>query len=198
MRGVSVRDVARTAKVDPALIYRYFANKEHLFLEALRGSFTIVEAPPAPGGFHFDGVGERIVYRFLTVWGRPEGSPMLVHLLRAASEDKLAARQFRDVIERTIVPATRVHLGGEAPRRAPLVGSVLLGLGVLRYLVRVEPLASMTDEEVAALAGPVVTRIIEGAPRRASRTRSGPKANRAQRPSIVRDQDPSASGAGRR
>ena len=162
VRAVSVRAVAKDAGVDPALIYRYFPNKEGLFIEALRTSFRLIPPRETPEGLEFEGIGEKIVYRFLTTWGVPASAPLVVSLLRAAAEDERTERQLREYIEGTIVPATREHHGDAATHRAPMVGSVLLGVGVMRYLLHIEPLASMTDEEVARFAGPVVTSILAG------------------------------------
>ena len=43
-----------------------------------------------------------------------------------------------------------------------LVASTLLGLGVIRYIVRLEPLASATNEELARWVGPVLLRYLNG------------------------------------
>lgn len=162
LRGVSVREVARHAGVDPALIYRHFPNKEQLFIEALRQSFSLIRASRGNGGPDFSGVGEKVVFRFLRVWGRPRSAPIVLSLLRAAAEDPRAARQFRQFIEQTIIPAARADLGPAAERRAPIVGSVLLGAGVMRYLLHVQPLMSMTDEELARQFGPLVSSVLSG------------------------------------
>ena len=36
--AVSIKDIARASQINSALIYYYFTNKEHLFVEALRYS----------------------------------------------------------------------------------------------------------------------------------------------------------------
>lgn len=161
-RGVSVRDVAHRARVDPALIYRYFESKEQLFIDALRESFTIIRDDSGRESGPFDGLGEKVVFRFLRTWGRPSAAPTVVSLLRAASEDRAIERQLREYIQGTIIPATREHVGDAARTRAPLVGCLLLGVGVMRYLLRIEPLASMSEAEVARLVGPYVTDVLRG------------------------------------
>ena len=44
-----------------------------------------------------------------------------------------------------------------------LVSSQLAGIGWARYIMRVEPIASATPEEVAAFVGPTIDRYIAGA-----------------------------------
>lgn len=162
---VSARDIARRAQVDPALIYHYFADKDQVLLRALNLSFTVLPVEEGPAGPVLVGLGPRIVRRFLLTWGADRGHPLIHTVLRAATEDPRAAQQFREHIEREIIPATREHLGAEAASRSTLVGSVLLGLAVMRYILKVEPLASMTDRQVEERAGRLIdTILIGGAP----------------------------------
>ena len=44
--------------------------------------------------------------------------------------------------------------------RATLVASQLIGIAMLRYVVKVEPLASARSDEVATWVGPVVQRYL--------------------------------------
>jgi hypothetical protein len=50
----------------------------------------------------------------------------------------------------------------EAPLRASLAASQMIGLGLARYLLRIEPLASADPETVVALIGPTVQRYLTG------------------------------------
>jgi AcrR family transcriptional regulator len=152
-KTVSAREIARRARVNPALLYHYFADKEELLLRALELSFEVLPVEKGPSGFGTSGLGERIVRRFLRTWGVPAKSPLIHTMLRAACEDPRAARQFREHIETEIFPATRAQLGPSAARPASLVGSMLLGVGVMRYILCVEPLASMSDRDVERWVG---------------------------------------------
>jgi hypothetical protein len=46
--------------------------------------------------------------------------------------------------------------------RASLVASQIIGLGIARYVVRLEPLASASVEDVAAAIGPTLQRYLTG------------------------------------
>ncbi len=48
----------------------------------------------------------------------------------------------------------------DAQLRATLVGSQLLGLAVMRYVGRIEPLASASIDELVAAIGPTVQRYL--------------------------------------
>jgi hypothetical protein len=48
----------------------------------------------------------------------------------------------------------------DSDRRLSLVASQMIGLVVTRYVLRLEPLASMPAEEVAAWLGPTVQRYL--------------------------------------
>jgi hypothetical protein len=50
----------------------------------------------------------------------------------------------------------------DADARVALAGSQLVGLAMARYVVRLEPLASMSPDEVAAEVGPTVERYLYG------------------------------------
>jgi len=47
--------------------------------------------------------------------------------------------------------------------RAQLVASQLLGLALARYLLRLEPLASLPAADVVAAVGPTLQRYLDGA-----------------------------------
>jgi hypothetical protein len=50
----------------------------------------------------------------------------------------------------------------DAPLRTALMASQLAGLMMTRFLIPVEPLASLSPAEVAALAGPTLQRYLTG------------------------------------
>jgi hypothetical protein len=98
------------------------------------------------------------------LWDRPEIRPTLLGVLRSASTDEVAAAMMREVLtEGPLLALAAAVPGDDAKTRAALAGSQLIGLVLARYIVRVEPLASMTPDEVAAAVGPTVERYLFGA-----------------------------------
>lgn len=154
----TLRAMAADARVDPALVRHFFGSKHGVFLAAMRIPFDpalLIQALAAPGR---DGIGERTVRTFVTIWDSPEGAP-LRGLLRAVVADEPAADLMRAFVTREVFGRLAGALGVDRPSmRAGLVASQLLGIAILRYILRLEPFASATAEELAALAGPTVQR----------------------------------------
>ncbi len=163
--GASIRGIATSAGVDPALVYHYFATKEDLFLE-------VVGAPTDPSAFiaeavagNVDNLGERLVRTFLGVWGDAALGPALLALIRSGLAHEWSARMLREFATTTILRRITSRLDvppDEARLRASLVASQMLGLAVTRFLLKIEPIASATVDEVAHLIGPTIQRYLTG------------------------------------
>lgn len=163
--GASVRGIATSAGVDPALVYHYFATKEDLFL-------AVVGAPTDPAVFISDAVagdqsemGERLVRTFVNVWGDPKLGPALLALVRSGIAHDWSARMLREFAATQIMRRIVAKLDlppDEAKTRSALVASQMLGLGIARYLLKIEPLASMESESVVKLVAPTVQRYLTG------------------------------------
>jgi AcrR family transcriptional regulator len=159
----TIRAIAADAEVDPGLVMHFFPTKERVF-EA------VMELPPdverALGGVlegDAAGVGERLVRMFLDVWDDPATGAAMAGLLRSAASYEAAADRFRAIFgERLIGRLAGVAVGPDAALRADLVSTQLVGLALMRYVVRVEPLASAGREQVVAAVAPVLQRYLTG------------------------------------
>ncbi len=157
----TLRRIAREAHVDPALVYHYFGDKDALFMETLRPRMrrpTAEEMPPsAPQSRRT----ETVVRLFLERWGGDEETAPFLALLRSASSNPKAAALLRRLFAEEITPHVRASMGEQdLERRVALIASSLLGLGVVRYIVRLEPLASASNEEIARWVGPSLLRYV--------------------------------------
>jgi AcrR family transcriptional regulator len=156
--SATIRGIAGEAGVDPALVLHYFESKEGVFRAA-------VNMPLEPGEFlprllepGLDGLGERLVLFFVTTWDSPTGSPLL-GLIRSVVTNETAAALLRDFVSREILGRLAEGLELERPElRASLAASQLIGLAMLRYVVKVEPLASAAPADLAAWLGPTLQR----------------------------------------
>jgi hypothetical protein len=84
-------------------------------------------------------------------------------LLRAATVEPAAADIMREFFERRLYPPLMQRLHApDAELRANLAASQLLGLGIARYVLRLEPLASMSEDDVVRWVGPVLQRYLTG------------------------------------
>src|SRR5205085_6305423 len=158
--GATIRGIATVAGVDAALISHYFGSKEGVFLAAVEFPADPAEFIPrllAPG---LDSLGERLVRFFLDTWDSPAGSPMLA-LIRPVVSNEYAAATLREFVSREVLGRIAAAIQLERPQlRATLAASQLIGIAMLRYVVKVEPLASAGSDEVARWAGPVVQRYL--------------------------------------
>ncbi len=108
-----------------------------------------------------DHIGERIVLRFLELWESGASRDVFTAMIRSAVTHDKAASMVRELITRRLVGPLTDSLNVSQPDlRATLVGSQLVGLAMVRYVTRVEPLASLRREQVARVLGPNVQRLL--------------------------------------
>ncbi len=161
--GATVREIGRRAGVDPALVHHFHGTKEQLFAAAMRLPADPSVAIPDLLRAGESGLGERLVRFFLaTCETGGEASPFLA-LLRGAAGHEGSATMLRQFISRAVVGRVAASLDRPgAELRATLVGSQLVGLAMVRYVVRVEPLASANHQTVVDAVAPTVQRYLTG------------------------------------
>jgi len=160
--GTTIRAVASTAGVDPALVHHYFGSKDDLFVAALELPVDprVALAPAIAGGL--DGAAERMLRVFLSVWDDPAVRLPLLGLVRGMF-DVEGRGLLRDGFLPAVLEPVGAALGVDEPaRRMPLVASQMLGLILLRYVLEVEPLVSMSADEVVAIYAPTLQRYLSG------------------------------------
>lgn len=158
----SIRAIAGQAGVDPALVHHYFGAKDDLFIAALELPVDprVVLAPVAAQGP--DGAAERLLRTFLTVWDDPGLRLPLLGLARSML-DPAGAPLFKDGFLAVVLQPVGIALGIDEPeRRMPIVASQVIGLVLLRYLLELEPLASMDADEIVAVYAPTIQRYLTG------------------------------------
>jgi AcrR family transcriptional regulator len=160
--GTSIRAVAAAAGVDAALVHHYFGAKDDLFVAALELPIDprVALAPAIAGGP--DGAAERMLGVFLSVWDNPENRLPLLALVRGMF-DPAGRRLLREGFLPAILQPVGVALGIEHPEvRMPLLASQVLGLIVVRYVLEVEPIASLPAEQVVAIYAPTLQHYLTG------------------------------------
>ncbi len=100
---------------------------------------------------------------FLEAWEPPETRVRMLAMLRSAMTNETAMGMIRDLLVREVFGPITATLGvADAPLRAELVGSQLVGLAIMRFVGRIEPLASASIDELVAAVGPTVQRYLTG------------------------------------
>ncbi|MCW2504886.1 MAG: transcriptional regulator, TetR family [Actinomycetia bacterium] len=159
--GATMRGIARAASVDPALVHHYYGTKEELFVAAMQFPIdpaVIIPALLEPGP---DGLGERLLRMFLGVWDSPNTISPFLALIRGAMSHEASAAMLREFVGEAIIGRLTAALDVDRPTlRGTLVGSQLIGLGIARYVIRIEPLASASADEVVAAVAPTLQRYL--------------------------------------
>jgi AcrR family transcriptional regulator len=153
----TVRGVAAAAGVAPEVVSRYWGSKEKLFAAAMRLPFDPATAVPeivAPG---LDGMGERLVRFTLDTLGDEDSRQDLIALFKAGASTGKAASSLQAFFEQSVVDRLARTIGvPDARLRVALIASYLVGVAVSRFVTKMEPLASMSEDELVRIVSPTV------------------------------------------
>ena len=162
--NASIRAIATAAKVDPALVHHYFGTKDKLFLASMNSPIDPAEVVPRAMAGPREQAGERLVRMFLGVWDAPSGTAA-VALLRSAMSNEWTARLMREFVITQVLRRAIAELGMEgedAKLRTALVATQMAGIAVVRYILKVEPVASADSETLVRAIAPNVQRYLTG------------------------------------
>ncbi|MFF8382209.1 TetR/AcrR family transcriptional regulator [Streptomyces kanasensis] len=151
----TIRAIARDAGIDPSMVMRYYGNKEGLFAAASDIDLRI----PVLGAVPTRHVGTVLVTHFLDRW---ESDDVLTGMLRVGVTNEAGAERMRDIFKAQLGPMV---VGvcpdpADAPRRAALVASQILGMALARYVLRFPPAATMGRDELIAWLAPTIQRYL--------------------------------------
>ncbi|GGY66212.1 TetR/AcrR family transcriptional regulator [Streptomyces xanthochromogenes] len=151
----TIRAIARDAGIDPSMVMRYYGNKEGLFAAATEIDLRL----PRPDALPADGLGAALVAHFLDRW---EDDDVLTALLRVGVTNAAGAERVRAVFTGQMVPVVAGVCPDpdDAPRRAALVSSQILGMAIARYVLRFQPAVAMSRDDVIAWLAPTVQRYL--------------------------------------
>lgn len=161
--GTAIRAVARAADVDPALIYHYFGSKEGLLDAATAPPQKFLDSVAKTWATPKADLGKQLIRNVLHIWTDEEVGPALRAVVLTAAHEPKTREKLRLIVERALIGEST--LGGdeeERLRRSGLISSQLIGFALLRYVWKIEPIASMPDDEVVAAVAPNLQRYIDG------------------------------------
>jgi AcrR family transcriptional regulator len=141
----TIRAIAADAGIDPAMVMRYFGNKEKLFAAAAEFDLRLPDLSETPR----EEIGRRIAGHVVDRWDHDE---TLMALLRASVTNPAAAERMREIFVSQLGPATR----------AGLVATQVLGLALTRYVLRLPPVVAMDRESIVEWIGPTLQRYFTG------------------------------------
>jgi AcrR family transcriptional regulator len=160
----TLRAIAHDAHVDPSMVLYLFGSKAELFRESLRLILDPEVLVAALTGAADDDpdIGTRMVRTYLRIWETPDTAASMRAMLQSATSNTDANDAFRGFMQNYVLTAVSAALGGgeQSRLRAMLAASNLVGMAVLRYIIQVPPLATLSADEVVALIAPMVTRYL--------------------------------------
>jgi AcrR family transcriptional regulator len=173
--GATIRGIAASAGVDPALVHHFYGSKERLFAAAMRLPVVPSEVLAAAfaeadrRGDQFS-PGEQLVRTALTVWESSEVLGIFIGLLRSALTSDAAASMLRefltDAIIGPIAALTRARHPAADPAdaayRASAAASQMVGLALTRHVIQLGPITEASIADLAATVGPTLDRYLTG------------------------------------
>ncbi|HET9896918.1 MAG TPA: TetR family transcriptional regulator [Streptosporangiaceae bacterium] len=170
-RGATIRAIASAAGVDPALVHHFYGTKEALFAAAMRMPVVPSQVLAAALGDMPDGPrGEHLVRTALTLWESDGIRETFEGLLRSAVTSDHAAAMLREFMADSIL-GTIARVSGlttlgsstdEVQYRVAMVASQMLGLALIRLVLKLPMVAGASVDELAATIGPAVERYLTG------------------------------------
>ncbi|GAA5196671.1 TetR family transcriptional regulator [Rugosimonospora acidiphila] len=161
--NASIRQIATGAGVDPALVHHYFGTKEQLFLATVEAPFDPVSLLPQVLDGDLEELPNRLVSTFVRIWDDPVTGAAAVALLRSGLQHDWSARMLREFLTTQILRRVLGQLDldpAEAPMRGSLVAAQMIGMAMIRYVLKLEPLAGAAPEVVVASLAPTIRRYL--------------------------------------
>jgi AcrR family transcriptional regulator len=155
--ATSLRAIASEAKVDPALLIHYFGTKDGLFTAATGLPTGLSALFAGQQDQTLRDFAETLVRSYLGFVDSDQSRNAILALVRSAVSNEKAAAMLREFLATELLPVIASRTGHEnAPLRASLVAAQLMGVAMLRHVVRLDPVARATPDEIVALVAPVI------------------------------------------
>jgi AcrR family transcriptional regulator len=150
----TLRAIAGEAGVDPALVVHFFGSKEQLFRDVMQLPEAVADALASLADGPRDEIGRRLAEIVVGGMENPVTRPIVLGRVRSASSHPDAAELVRQTVTRDIGRLT-VSIGVDDPEaRAVLIGAQMVGVAFARYVVGVEPIASLPADKLVDLLAP--------------------------------------------
>lgn len=157
----TIRGIAGAAGVDPALVHHYFASKEGLFVAAMELPVDPAEVVPLLLAGPREETGERLVRLILTITADAEARQPVLALMRTAMTNERVVGMIREFMTHALLEKVAEALE-IPPIRMEAAFAQMFGVVLVRYVIRLEPLASAGLEELVELLAPTIQRYVDG------------------------------------
>lgn len=107
-------------------------------------------------------VGRRTLQTLITTWDLADGGPFAAGAISATGIAKTIDVVYDQLLGPIFGPILKALGAEEISVRAGLCATQLVGIGVVRYVARAEPIHSMKPEELADAVAPTLQRYLTG------------------------------------
>jgi len=162
-QGATMRAIGAKAGVDASLVVHFFGNKVNLLTEAIDWPFDPEVEMPKLLADGKRNVGRRLAELAIRTWDEEGTRHPVFTLLRAGMTEPEAAEMLRNFMIQRLYAPLMERLGTDQPElRAGLAVSQIIGVGMGRYVLKFEGLATATSSEVIDWLAPVLQRYLTG------------------------------------
>jgi AcrR family transcriptional regulator len=156
----TIRSIARAAGVDPALVIRFYGSKEALFRHVMALPPAVADAIEHLAEGARETAGRRLAEAVVALLENPATRTIVLGRIRSATSHPDAAALVRETVTRDLGRLAAALSDDRPEARAVLVGATVVGIALARYVVLVEPLASLPAAEVVDLVAPTLQRYL--------------------------------------
>jgi AcrR family transcriptional regulator len=162
LAGTTIRAVARAADVDPALVYHYFGSKEKLLDAATEPPQRWLDMVAASWATPRAELGRQLVRTMLQSWADDEIGPTLRAVIMTAAHEPRTRGKLGLVVQRSLIGTSTLGADeADRLRRSGLIASQLIGFALMRFVWKIEPVASMSADDAVAAIAPNLQRYID-------------------------------------
>jgi AcrR family transcriptional regulator len=159
----SIRAVAAAAGVDAALVHHYYGTKNQLFAAAVRIPIDPMDIIGPLREVPVEELGYKLPSMLLPLWDSEMGAGIIatVRSILAGSEVNL----FRSFLQEVIAVEVGARVDnppGSGIIRIQFVASQLVGVLMARYILELEPFASLPVQQIAETIAPNLQRYLTG------------------------------------
>lgn len=149
--AIGLRDVARDAGVDVAYVHRCFGSKERLFADCVRATLRLEPALAAGQGDPADNLAKLVLHAHRDIGA--------LDIFIQSCSSPTAARVLKEIAPEVISLVSR-EFGGLSPVRTTLALALLTGVGILKNVIGVAPIADADEQDLTRLISDVLKHIL--------------------------------------
>lgn len=153
-----LRDIAADVDVDVAYVHRCFGSKERLFAEVIASLLQTRRFLEDNRGDLASGLTRRALARAPRTSDEVSPIEVIVRSLMSPA----AAPVLRDYLCREVIDPLAVKLKHSDNRRASVIAALLVGTGILRSVLRIEPMTEPEGGPLEAIIEQAIAFMAEG------------------------------------